>query len=530
MSNEETVELSAADLLPADVLIDAAPEPEPGPLVLGAQLDGYTIEAEVGGGAMGVVYRARRDSDGARLAIKVLRPDWIASDEARERFEREARCGRMIDHPGIARVVAQGAVPKSAMSPAALVEAPADVPWPYLVFELVEGDGLRDEIFLRGRLEAEDALAIAREIARTLEAVHGAGMVHRDLKPEHLKVCHGPDGALRVRLLDFGLAQLPASEDTPRLTAAGTILGTPKYMAPEQWACQTVDHRADLYALGVVLYEMLCGQPPFEGPIADLLAKHQGELPRAPSRLASAAGIRPEVDDFVLKLLAKRADQRPATARDVAQALERLIYAGFQGPVHLARTTGKQKPTLPHTAPVVVRVLGQNRRRAGLLALGGLAAALAIVALWPRNRPEGIVVSRVTKPAVASVRVPPPAPVVPAPVAAPAPRIVVPAVIEPVAPAPAPVEAVAAAPAAVEETPAAAPSSETGDATTPARKPTAALARQARTKGRSAARVAAAPKPVPPPPVVAAPPPAGPKRDSFTGDPVMQQLANATKR
>ncbi len=512
MGNEETVELSAADLLPADVLIDTAAEPEPGPLVVGAELDGYAIEGEVGGGAMGVVYRARRVSDSARFALKVLRPDWIASDEARERFEREARCGRLIDHPGVARVIAQGAVPRAAMSPAALVEAPAELPWPYLVFELVEGDGLRDEIFLRGRLEAEEALAIAREIARTLDAVHAAGLVHRDLKPEHLKVSHETDGALRVRLLDFGLAQLPATEDTPRLTAAGTILGTPKYMAPEQWACQTVDHRADLYALGVVLYEMLCGQPPFEGPIADLLAKHQGELPRAPSRLASSAGIRPEVDDFVLKLLAKRADQRPANARDVAQALERLIYAGFQGPV-VSRAIGG-KPTLPHTAPVHVRVLG--RPRAGLLWLGAVAATFAITALcWPRSRPEGLATARsaskapAAREAVAAV-VPeakadePTIETAVAPVAA-----VIPA---PSPPAP-PVELAAGRPSVTAATPASARKSS--------------LARPAR-KAQPSARLAITDKPVPAP--VPAPAPVAPRRDSFTGDPVMQQLANATKR
>jgi len=221
---------------------------------VGSRIGPYEIAAEIGAGGMGVVYRARDTRLGRDIAIKV------SNERFSERFEREARAVAALNHPNICTL--------------------HDIGPDYLVMELVEGETLAEMLAQRPRsspgLPFEDVLRVARQIASALEAAHDKGIIHRDLKPGNIKVT--ADGAVKV--LDFGLAKfdavqpdLPSGSDAPHLTnsptldatGVGLILGTAAYMAPEQARGKRVDKRADIWAFGVVLYEMLTGRRPFAG-------------------------------------------------------------------------------------------------------------------------------------------------------------------------------------------------------------------------------------------------------------------------
>ncbi|HEY9462766.1 MAG TPA: serine/threonine-protein kinase, partial [Vicinamibacterales bacterium] len=221
-------------------------------LDIGSRVGPYQITAEIGAGGMGVVYRAHDSRLGRDVAVKV------SAERFSERFEREARAVAALNHPNICTL--------------------HDVGPDYLVMELVEGDTLADVLAQRPRsspgLPLDETLRLARQIASALEAAHDAGIVHRDLKPGNIKI--RTDGTVKV--LDFGLAKMrgmsePASHDIDKLThsptllatQAGLVLGTAAYMSPEQARGKVVDKRADIWAFGVVVYEMLMGRRPFEG-------------------------------------------------------------------------------------------------------------------------------------------------------------------------------------------------------------------------------------------------------------------------
>ena len=226
----------------------------------GSSFGAYQILSPLGAGGMGLVYRARDEKLGRDVALKLL-PDLFAADADRlSRFDREARTLAAINHPGIAQIFG--------------IEE-----WGgrrALVMELVEGEDL-SQLMARGPVPIPDAIGIARQIASALEAAHDLGIVHRDLKPANIRV--RPDGAVKV--LDFGLAKaaepLAASGDatvtSPAVTVQGLILGTAAYMAPEQARGRAVDKRADIWAFGVVLYEMLTGTRLFAADsVADTIA------------------------------------------------------------------------------------------------------------------------------------------------------------------------------------------------------------------------------------------------------------------
>ncbi len=224
-------------------------------LSVGDRLGHYDVTALIGEGGMGQVYQATDTKLGRAVALKIL-PDAFAADRDRlARFQREAQVLASLNHPGIAAIYG--------------IEEDEAEGTKALVLELVEGPTLEDRI-ARGAIPTEDALAITRQIAEALEAAHDAGIVHRDLKPANIKVRE--DGTVEV--LDFGLAK-PIDRgregdpsQSPTMTAAtqmGTIIGTAAYMSPEQARGKTVDRRTDIWALGVVLYEMLSGRRAFAG-------------------------------------------------------------------------------------------------------------------------------------------------------------------------------------------------------------------------------------------------------------------------
>lgn len=268
---------------------------------------GYRLVAELGKGGMGEVHLGVHELTGERAAIKTMRADQADHGDAIARFLAEATAASRIDHPGIVRVRAHG---RSAAGRA------------YIAMEYLEGESLRERLQRQGRLPIATAVTIARQVAAALAAAHAKGIIHRDLTPGNIFLTTGARGPDHVKILDFGVAKImDAPIDGCCATPIGTILGTPTYMSPEQ--CQGaphVDHRTDLYALGCVLFAMLCGRPPFTSKrLGPLLAAHLSQPPPRPSSLRPA--VPAWLDQVVLRLLAKARDQRYARATDFLDAL-----------------------------------------------------------------------------------------------------------------------------------------------------------------------------------------------------------------
>lgn len=285
---------------------DTIAEP-PGSLV-GQTLGGrYRVTALLGSGGMGAVYRAEHTQLLKTVALKVLNPEMASHREAMLRFEREAMVSARIVHPHVVNATDSGRLPDGSL---------------YLVLEYVSGQSLRDLRDAEAPLAPARALGIGAQIADALAAAHKAEIVHRDLKPGNVMVLSHDGNPEFVKVLDFGLARVlgetgPAEEP---LTRTGSIFGTPEYMSPEQARGEVVDHRADLYSLGVILYELLAGKPPFQAPeLVAVLIKHiQEPPPPLPTEVPAP------IAEYVLSLLEKHPDRRPSDARQVSKALRRL--------------------------------------------------------------------------------------------------------------------------------------------------------------------------------------------------------------
>jgi Tol biopolymer transport system component len=280
------------------------------PLTVGFRLGAYEILAPLGAGGMGEVYRARDTKLNREVAIKVV-PDSLASDPiALARFQNEAQAVAALSHPNILSIFDVG----------------AERGVPFAVMELLEGETLRERLN-EGALSSRKAIEYAMQIAAGLAAAHARGITHRDLKPENVFVTR--DG--RVKILDFGLAKAnaPAAaggasfEATLNVTSPGAVLGTVGYMAPEQVRGQNVDHRADIFAFGAILYEMLAGRRAFSGPSpVETMSAILKEDP--PELTHTNATLSPALDRIVRRCLDKNPDERFQSARDLGFALEAL--------------------------------------------------------------------------------------------------------------------------------------------------------------------------------------------------------------
>jgi tRNA A-37 threonylcarbamoyl transferase component Bud32 len=276
---------------------------------VGVDIDGrYSVEALVGTGGMGLVYRARHRAIDKIVAIKIMRADLAKDREAASRFANEARAASAVGSAHIVNVTDFGVVPDGST---------------YFVMEYLEGITLADLLEKTGPLPQRRLLAIATQIAEGLGDAHQAGIIHRDLKPDNVfLVPH--KGADLVKILDFGIAKMAHSKS--RVTRTGQIFGTPHYMSPEQARGLPVDHRSDLYSLGAILYEMVTGRVPFDGdnPMV-VLSQHVHDLPVAPSWFVAASARSTDLDAVVLKCLAKDPRHRYAT---MAELLEDLCAVG----------------------------------------------------------------------------------------------------------------------------------------------------------------------------------------------------------
>jgi len=230
----------------------------------GTVLDGrYQIHSVLGRGAMGTVYQVEHLGIGRQLALKVLHTEMSTSASLRERFTREARSTARLEHPGIVQVTDFGRTPDDA---------------PYMVMELVRGRQLSQ--LSASEVSFDRAIAMMQQVLRALEHAHARKVVHRDLKPDNIMLVEGPEGEDQVKVLDFGLAMLLQPQGSPRITHAGAVFGTPRYMSPEQASGESVDHRADLYAVAVMLVEVLTSRALFDGETAaEVLAKQVTQAP-----------------------------------------------------------------------------------------------------------------------------------------------------------------------------------------------------------------------------------------------------------
>jgi hypothetical protein len=323
----------------------------------------YVLEEPIGRGGMGEVWRGTDTVLGREVAVKTVDLRRVPDDTGTARFEREARATAGLSHPGVVTVHDSGVEGDTA----------------YIVMELLPGPSLADRI-ANGPVPVDEVVEVGQQVASALDAAHARGLVHRDIKPAN--IAYAADG--RVRVLDFGITQLGEAPGSQALTATHTVMGTAEYLAPEQALGGRVDGRADLYALGCVLYALLAGRPPFRGPtpVATMMMHGQDPVP-------DVRGLRPDTPDWLADLvhglLAKDPADRPVGAAAVAEALAARESLGGGAttvlPVAAAAATQRLDPVTA-TAPVAVPVEADPRdERRDRSPLTWVLALVAVAAL-----------------------------------------------------------------------------------------------------------------------------------------------------
>jgi serine/threonine-protein kinase len=419
-----------------------------------SRLGKYELRGTLGRGAIGTVYEGWDSIIDRKVAIKTLRLPDAADEEAQEelaRFKREAQVAGRLNHPNIVGVFDYGETPELA----------------YIVMEFIDGTSLKSVMDKQERFPIPEVLRVMEQLLAGLQFSHDRDVVHRDIKPANIMLT----SAGQVKIADFGIARIESSS----MTQAGTVMGTPAYMSPEQFMGQTVDARTDLYSSGVMLYQLLTGERPFEGSMSAIMHKALNVAPPRPSDLSVTA---PQaLDAIVAKAMAKRPEQRFANADEMSRALRQAVEnpgaAPAAGPVDDAEATmvrpqrpasaAAAPPSPPAPAPVPPAASPTPAKSgAPVKLIAGIAVAVLIVlggAGWfllaPRHPAQDLAALNTTPPAPApalpgsspgSEPVPTPAPTPPAPPTA----LTPPSAPQPASPPPAPL----APPAALQVTPA----------------------------------------------------------------------------
>ncbi|MCC7539118.1 MAG: serine/threonine protein kinase [Deltaproteobacteria bacterium] len=359
----------------------------------------YKVVRPLGEGGMGMVYLAEHTTLRRTVALKTIRPELAADGELAARFAREAMAAGAIDHPHVASALDYGELPNGGA---------------YLVMHFARGIQLRDELENRGPMPWTRACHIAVQIADALDAAHASGIIHRDLKPDNVMVETRKDGIDHVRVLDFGIARVTMDPNQPDaslrpLTKVGTVMGTPGYMSPEQAVGERIDARADLYALGCLLYEMVTGAVPFgDDDVGKVLTRQMTETPRPLAQAADDPGIPEALQALVTSLLSTSPKERPRSAAAVAESLRTILDHAPHARTGRSPSTPPPPPRSPSgptpvVKPPAVRAVAEAERdhvfdadattldhgrgklalRPSLVALGcgGLALVTAVIAL-----------------------------------------------------------------------------------------------------------------------------------------------------
>ena len=363
--------LTATDLTEAESI--PPPEAKPDPYI-GTTIDGrYKVEKVLGEGGMGVVYRGRHKVIDKAVAIKVLRADMARDQEITERFLREARAASAIGNPHIIDISDFGVLPDGST---------------YFIMEYLDGSPLTSVCNKGEPVPITRLVHIASQIADGLDAAHAREIVHRDLKPDNIFVIDRGSEKDFVKILDFGIAKV--SSGTAKLTRHGSVFGTPHYMSPEQAAGAPVDHRTDIYSLGVILYEMACGRVPFDADnFMGILTQHMYQAPVPIRALVPPQDVPPGLEAVILKCLSKKPDQRYQSMAELKQDLERLLKGMVPDAVGemMSRSGGFNVPAdffksaMP--VPVPATPASMLRRKPWPLYAGiaGVLAAISIVVI-----------------------------------------------------------------------------------------------------------------------------------------------------
>lgn len=328
--------------------------------LLGTVVDGrYRVDAVLGQGGMGIVYLVSHVTLNKPMALKLLRGDLAQDGVVVKRFMQEAQACTAIGHPHIIDITDFGKLSDGSA---------------YFVMEYLEGESLTS-LIKRGRLPVEEVLPIAEQIASALSAAHQRGIVHRDLKPDNVQLIRRGADDRFVKVLDFGVAKVGSSS---KLTKTGMVFGTPHYMSPEQAAGQSVDARADIYALGVIIFEMCTGQVPFDGDtFMGILSKHMFDEPPRPTEIDGSAG---PLEPIILHALAKKPEDRYGSMDELLADLTTLESGGV-----VPKRIGPAAPPVVSAPMPMVAASGVPSSKAPLLALGLIGLLLLLggaAAVW----------------------------------------------------------------------------------------------------------------------------------------------------
>jgi eukaryotic-like serine/threonine-protein kinase len=368
-------------------------EHAPGAVIGGS----YRIDRILGEGGMGIVFAVTHLKLNKKFALKLLKRELARDPETRARFLVEAQAAGQIRHPNVVEITDYSSLPDGSA---------------FMVMEYLEGQPLSRLIKLGGALPALRAVNLVRDVASALQAAHDAGVVHRDLKPDNVFVLNNREGREMAKILDFGVAKVAGSA---KLTRTGMVFGTPHYMSPEQASGGAIDARTDVYALGVIMYEMFTGRVPFEADTyMGVLTKHMFEAPVPPSDLAGGSRELGALEDVCLKALAKRPEERYGSMDELARDLERIVRLGSDGRLAVAtKVDGLRRPEvrgdperarafaklnladeleLPARAEIAAATTDARERRVrkvgiiAAVALLGVAAGIAGIALLMRTK------------------------------------------------------------------------------------------------------------------------------------------------
>ncbi len=332
MSEEQTM-VEETDTLTDDPPMVGADTIQTSPdALIGTVIDDrYQLESILGDGGMGIVYAGRHIELNRPLAVKVLRREIALSKSSLRRFEREAQAATALNHHHIITTLDFGRLPDGA---------------PYMVMERLDGAPLDQVSYEEGAMKPARAVKIARQLCEALAAAHATGIIHRDLKPENIQLVQSAQGDF-VKVLDFGIAKVSG---VTQLTATGHIIGTPRYMSPEQCRGDEVDPRADIYSVGIILYELVTGRLPFDGDLGTVIRHQLSSDPVPPSHFVS---IPAELEEVILRCMAKDPAKRFESAEALDAALARVegVLETFEPS---AVTAGSAVVDAPRTSPTKI--------------------------------------------------------------------------------------------------------------------------------------------------------------------------------